>query len=266
MKITFYKYHGAGNDFVAIDNRNYQIYSSETIRFLCNRKFGVGADGVLLIQNGDKNVDFHLDYYNSDGNMGSLCGNGSRCAVAFAHDLNIIQNNAHFSAFDGIHEGCYQNEEDVWVSLNDVNTTTFLEDGYSVNTGSPHFVTYVDDIQNVDVYKAGKKIRHDSRFPDGINVNFVSPFQDGIFVRTFERGVENETLSCGTGVTASALIHSIHNNFNNGSHKIKVYTTGGDFIISFDKLSQIFTQIILQGPTRFVFKGEIEMSKLANGY
>ncbi len=266
MKITFYKYHGAGNDFVAIDNRIYQNFSSETIRFLCDRKFGIGADGVLLIQNGTNNVDFHLDYYNSDGNVGSLCGNGSRCAVAFAHDLKIIQSKTLFSAFDGIHEGCYQNEEDVWVSMNDVNTIAFLEDGYSLNTGSPHFVTYVDDIQNVDVYNSGKKIRNDTRFPDGINVNFVSPFQDGIFVRTFERGVENETLSCGTGVTASALIHTIHQNYPDGSHQVKLYATGGNFIISLNKKSTHFTNIILQGPTKFVFKGEIEMSKLANGF
>jgi diaminopimelate epimerase len=259
MKITFYKYHGAGNDFVAIDNRNHQNFTSETIRFLCDRKFGIGADGVLLIQNGTNNVDFHLDYYNSDGNIGSLCGNGSRCAVAFAHDLKIIQSKTLFSAFDGIHEGCYQNEEDVWVSMNDVNTFSFFEDGYSLDTGSPHFVTYVDDIQNVDVYNAGKNIRNDIRFPDGINVNFVSPYQDGIFVRTFERGVENETLSCGTGVTASAIIHSIHQSLIDGSYKIKVFSTGGDFIVSFLKQDTRFTQIILQGPTKFVFEGKIEI-------
>jgi diaminopimelate epimerase len=258
MKTTFYKYHGAGNDFVAIDNRNQQIFSSETIKYLCDRHLGIGADGVLVLGSGTDHYDFTLDYYNSDGNIGSLCGNGSRCAVAFAHDLKIIHNNALFSAFDGIHEGFYQNEEDVWVSMNDVNTFSFFEDGYSLDTGSPHFVTYVDQIENFDVYNTGKKLRYDSRFPDGINVNFVSLYKDGIFVRTFERGVENETLSCGTGVTACAIIHTIHQKLNNGSHTIKVYTTGGNFVITFDKQNHLFTNIILQGPTKLVFQGEIE--------
>lgn len=257
MKIPFYKYHGAGNDFIAIDNRISVPFSNEIIKNLCDRHLGIGADGVLLIGPGSEVYDFTLDYYNSDGHMGSLCGNGSRCAVAFAHHLNIIENKAVFKAFDGLHFGMYQSDQDVAVSINDIETIQKYEDGYYLNTGSPHFVQYIAEIQSFDVYHAGITIRSDQRFPEGTNANFVEPYLDGIFVRTFERGVENETLSCGTGVTAAAIVHSIHFE-QNGDHKIKVYTTGGDFTISFTKKNIHFTNIILQGPTKLVYTGEIE--------
>lgn len=259
MKIHFYKYHGAGNDFIAIDNRNPQSFSFEIIKALCDRHLGIGADGVLLLGPGSEQFDFTLDYYNSDGHIGSLCGNGSRCAVAFAHHLQMIQNKAVFKAFDGLHYGDYISDQDVSVTMNDVNTISFLEDGYVVDTGSPHFVTYIDDIHNYDVYNVGKKIRNDIRFPDGINVNFVSPIQDGIFVRTFERGVENETLSCGTGVTACAIVHTINQNHPDGAYRVKLYTTGGEFTVSLSKNGTHFSNIILQGPTQLVFEGSIEI-------
>lgn len=259
MKIHFYKYHGAGNDFIAIDNRNPQSFSLEIIKALCDRHLGIGADGVLLLGPGTEEYDFSLDYYNSDGNIGSLCGNGSRCAVAFAHHLQMVRNKAVFKAFDGLHYGVYNSGQDVSVTMNDLNTISFSDDGYSLDTGSPHFVKYISDIHNFDVYHTGKSIRHEARFPEGTNVNFVEPYQDGIFVRTFERGVEDETLSCGTGVTACAIVHSIHQKLNNGSHTIKVFTTGGDFMITFDKQNHLFTNIILQGPTKLVFDGEIEI-------
>jgi len=259
MKIHFYKYHGAGNDFIAIDNRNSQSFSYDFIKTICNRHLGIGADGVLLLGPGSEQYDFSLDYYNSDGNIGSLCGNGSRCTVAFAHHLQMIQNKAVFKAFDGLHYGVYTSDQDVSVTMNDVNQIYQDQEGYYLNTGSPHLVKYISDIHNFDVYHTGKLIRHEDRFPEGTNVNFVEPYLDGIFVRTYERGVEDETLSCGTGVTACAIVHTIHQNTPDGTYRVKLYTTGGEFRVSLNKNGTHFTNIILQGPTQQVFEGEIEI-------
>jgi diaminopimelate epimerase len=265
MKILFHKYHGAGNDFIAIDNRHQHLFfSDDIIAKLCDRRLGIGADGVIVIKNGDEESDFILDYYNSDGKIGSLCGNGSRCALAFAKQMGIIDSVASFKAFDGLHTGSYFDEADVRVSMNDVSEMEVLTDGCTLNTGSPHLVKYVSDIQNYNVYESGKKLRNDSRFPDGINVNFIAIHSDGIFVRTYERGVEDETLSCGTGVTASALVHALQQNYTDGNHKINVYTKGGAFIISFNKKETHFSHIILQGLTKFVFSGEIKLYNLVN--
>lgn len=259
MKIHFYKYHGAGNDFIAIDNRNSQTFSFEMIQSLCDRHLGIGADGVLLLGPGSEEYDFSLDYYNSDGNFGSLCGNGSRCAVAFAHHLKLIHDKAVFKAFDGLHNGFYRSDHDVSITMNDLSQIEVLEDGYYLNTGSPHFVKYVNDIQNFEVYQNGKSIRNEARFPGGTNVNFVESSQNEIFVRTFERGVENETLSCGTGVTASAIVHTIHQNYPDGTYQVQVNTMGGTFIITLTKEGTHFSNIILQGPTKLVYEGDIEI-------
>jgi diaminopimelate epimerase len=206
----FFKYHGGGNDFIFIydPNKNFND-SPDFIHTLCMRQTGIGADGLILIHNAKKEgVDFEMRYFNADGYEGSMCGNGGRCAVAFAKKMGIIQNKAYFHGIDGFHHGQIIKEEgnkhEVSIQMINVNSIIPFESGYFLNTGSPHVVIFVQNIEDYDVIKEGKRIRYHSDFPQGTNVNFVEIKEDHIFVRTFERGVEDETLSCGTGVTASS--------------------------------------------------------------
>src|SRR5690554_3538802 len=199
---TFYKYQGAGNDFIIIDNRDLKFTENNPnkIAQLCDRRFGIGADGLMLLQNSTES-DFEMVYYNADGNIGSMCGNGGRCIVAFAKDLGMISTSTSFLAADGFHDASI-NQADNWVSLkmNDVNNIDADGDNYVLNTGSPHYVKIVNNLKNLDVATEGALIRNQDTYRDaGINVNFASTEGDGYFVRTFERGVEGETLACGTG-------------------------------------------------------------------
>jgi diaminopimelate epimerase len=173
---------------------------------MCHRRFGIGADGLICIHSGTVDYDFEIKYYNSDGFEGSLCGNGSRCAVDFAYKLGICSSKTHFLAFDGIHSGEILSHNRVSVSMQNVSQIVTYNDGWFLDTGSPHFVTFVSDIQNFNVNEFGKKLRYDPRFMNGTNVNFIEKLQDLLYVRTYERGVEDETLSCGTGVTAAAIV------------------------------------------------------------
>ena len=260
MKIDFYKYHGNGNDFVIVDNRFGRIlFNHSQIAFLCDRHFGIGADGLMLLE-AHNTFDFSLKYYNSDGNESTMCGNGGRCMTAFANELGIIDKQARFIAVDGEHvaEILAKNSKQYIVKLKmkDTRPGQTFEDGYFIDTGSPHFVKFVPSVDEIDVVKLGRALRHESRFENGgCNVNFVELTQSGLRVRTYERGVENETLSCGTGVTASAVITALLNQDNKGCYSVN--TTGGEFKVHFRRSGQEFTEVYLEGPAVFVYKGEI---------
>jgi diaminopimelate epimerase len=260
MKLSFYKYQGTGNDFVILDNRDkkYSTLSISQVAFLCDRKFGIGADGLMLLNLID-DYDFEMEYYNSDGNVASMCGNGARCLVQFANDIGIKKQSYHFIATDGPHEANFA--ENAWVQLKmkDVNSIKNHRSDFEIDTGSPHYIKFVENVKDYDVVEEGKRIRYSSEFnKKGINVNFVQPEHNKIIVRTYERGVENETLSCGTGVTACALINA-HNDL--GFNRINIETPGGNLAVEFDKISEDqFKNIWLCGPATFVFKGEIDVT------
>lgn len=256
-QITFYKYQATGNDFILVDDReNTFPVTQEVINNLCDRKFGIGSDGLILIRDAES-ADFTMVFYNPDGSQ-SLCGNGSRCAVQFAAKLGLITGECTFIAFDGIHEAEVLSDGRVQLGMHDVQNVRQYEDGMFVDTGSPHLIRYVRDIDDIDVYGRGREIRYNDTFKEkGININFVELESDGICVRTYERGVENETLSCGTGVTAAALA-----SFNKGKHSpVKVRTKGGNLEVSFDWQDGIFFNIHLTGPAKEVFRGEIEIKE-----
>ncbi len=260
MKIEFYKYQGTGNDFILLDNRTnqYDQLTEKQVAFMCNRRFGIGADGLMLL-NKKEGYDFEMKYFNADGAAGSMCGNGARCITKFAAKIGIRKNTYHFIAFDGDHEAEIDLNDLVRLKMADVNKVETHSDHFVLNTGSPHYVKYVRDIMNMDVRSSGYKIRYSPAYEkNGINVNFIeSAGEDKIYVRTYERGVEDETLSCGTGVTAAALI-SAHNDY--GFNRVDVKTKGGNLSVEFDKINEKhFENIWLIGPAEFVFKGEINL-------
>jgi diaminopimelate epimerase len=258
MHLPFYKYQGTGNDFIIVDNRQdiLHAYATSLVQKLCNRRFGIGADGFIMIKN-NPGYDFEMTYHNADGSQ-SLCGNGSRCAVHLAKQLAIIDQEAYFLTTDGPHRA-YIKEDLIHLQLNDVSEIQTLQNGYLLNTGSPHYVTQVDDCKDLDVYKQGKQIRNTPPFQKkGINVNFVSLEEDNkISVRTYERGVENETLSCGTGVAAAALMAATKGYVS----PITIHTKGGTLQVNFTKENDhCFQKIHLIGPAKMVFKGEIDIN------
>lgn len=262
MQITFYKYHGTGNDFVIIDNRDnrYDALTPKQVKHLCDRRFGIGADGLMLLKHKD-GYDFEMIYYNADGNPSSMCGNGGRCLVKFANQVGIHQYTYKFSAIDGDHEAELDNNNIIRLKMKDVNTVDEHPTYTVLNTGSPHYIKFMNDVMEANVVEAGRGIRNSPAFAaEGINVNFVeNTGHDSIFVRTYERGVEDETLSCGTGVTAAALL-SAHN--NRGFNRVEVKTPGGHLSVEFNKTGdKEFTDIWLCGPATFVFKGELELTK-----
>lgn len=256
MLINFYKYHGAGNDFVLIDNRNKAIkLSAKQIQFLCHRNFGIGSDGLMLLEN-SKIADFKMRFYNPDGSEGMMCGNGGRCIVRFAKDLGIISDKTSFEAPDGIHRAEIANEN-IQLSMGDVSEINKKDKNLFLNTGAPHCIVFVEDVENAEVVADGAKIRYsDDYAPLGTNVNFVEIIDEGIKIRTYERGVENETLACGTGIVASALA-SHHNVFQN-KNSIRVKAKGGDLEVQFDYQDGVYKNVLLIGPAKFVFKGKVE--------
>lgn len=262
---SFYKFHGTGNDFILIDNREERQMNISQVKTWCTPKTGIGADGLILIENDSHGADFMMRYFNADGNEASLCGNGSRCAVAFARMLGIVGDQAIFRAFDGVHQAVIKDINDssweVSLQMNDVTEMTVYREGYFLDTGSPHFVVFKKEIPQGDIVDEARKWRYNSRFVEGCNVNFVSEFEDGIFVRTYERGVEEETLSCGTGVTASVLAFVLQLNFKNGNYQIPVYTKGGDLSVSFTLENNCFRNIVLIGPAVKVFMGWVNSEK-----
>jgi len=256
IKTNFYKYQGTGNDFIFIDNRKkvFDYQDKAKITYLCHRKFGVGADGLVLIENHSE-FDFEMIFFNPDGSQ-SFCGNASRCTIIFTQKLGLINDKARFLAVDGEHEGFIKNEL-VHLKMNDVeNIETLGEDCY-LNTGSPHYIQYVEELENFPVLEKGKSIRYSQPYGEkGTNVNFVKLEPNNVVsVRTYERGVENETLSCGTGVTAVALAASL----KNYSSPVKIKTLGGNLQVSFKRENGKFSQIYLIGPAKLVFEGQIEV-------
>jgi diaminopimelate epimerase len=260
MKLVFYKYHGTGNDFIIIDNRQMSVMlNKDPIAALCHRRFGIGADGLMLLQN-KQGYDFEMVYYNSDGNESTFCGNGSRCIVAFAKQENIITGSeTNFIATDGPHTAKI-NGDIISMRMKDVKNVEIESNTYLLNTGSPHFVSFSSGVKNTDVVTEARKIRYSDRFKaEGVNVNFAEKNGKSIFVRTYERGVEDETYSCGTGVTASALAASLKG-IATGENDCKVTTPGGELTVRFHKESgNTFSDIWLEGPAKFVFKGEVNL-------
>jgi diaminopimelate epimerase len=262
MIIPFSKYHGAGNDFIMIDNRRNKInLNEEQISFLCNRHLGIGADGLIYLLKDDK-YDFRMQYFNADGKEGTMCGNGGRCITGFAYHLGIFKEQVTFIAIDGKHQGKIiadnKIELKVEISLKDVVVNQQPEDYYFLDTGSPHYVRFVDDLEKADVLSEGKKIRWDAKFqPGGTNVNFAEIKSEFIVVETFERGVENITLSCGTGVTAVAIAASMKLKSDKTHFDLKA--AGGELNISFARKKNHFSDIQLTGPVVKVFEGKISL-------
>jgi len=256
MTLEFHKYQGTGNDFILIDNRqlSFPKDNPKLISHLCDRRFGIGSDGLILIEEHEYH-DFEMVFYNPDESQ-SFCGNGSRCAVAFAHNLQVIHKTVTFLAIDGPHEAVIENEL-VKVRMGDVSKTEVHEKGNFIHTGSPHLMIETPDLQTADVYHSGQKLRYSKPYAtEGININFIEYLEDSVFARTYERGVENETLSCGTGVTAVALNAAL----KGFKSPVTVKTRGGTLIVEFTQTSNGgFSDIYLTGPAELVFQGRIEI-------
>lgn len=258
--IKFSKYQGAGNDFILIDNRNndFDRSNEDLIERICDRKFGIGGDGLMLLQNSN-NYDFEMVYFNADGREGTMCGNGGRCIVAFARDLEIIQTKTDFMAVDGAHQATITDNQ---VNLGMIDVNTIHKDGpaFVLNTGSPHYVIEIKNLKDYDVFHNGASIRNNDIYGEkGINVNFVEKEAEGYFLRTFERGVEDETLACGTGATAAAMAMAIQEE-QEGFIEIPIRVLGGQLYISFTKETNHFKEVHLKGPAEFVFKGEFKIN------
>lgn len=268
MSIHFYKYQATGNDFVLIDNRiSKNKFTKDHIKKICDRRFGVGADGLILIQEA-AGADFEMIYYNSDGSQ-SLCGNGCRAAVDFASSLNIITDHASFQAYDGIHEAFRLDDQIIKLKMNDVRGIKCIGNDYFIDTGSPHYVQFVSHLEDISVVQLGRNIRNQESFkPGGTNVNFVELLPNNtIAVRTYERGVEDETLSCGTGVTAAALAAST----KGYQSPVNVSVRGGNLSVEFKSIgmdvaggknnngSDSFIDVFLIGPAKMVFEGDLEL-------
>jgi diaminopimelate epimerase len=253
--MKFYKYQGTGNDFVMIDNRDnsFPKHDNQLIAKLCDRRFGIGADGLILLEN-DAETDFRMVYYNSDGNQSSMCGNGGRCIVAFAKKLGIIENQTTFIATDGLHFATIDSDV-VSLQMKDVEEVKVSDNYVYLDTGSPHHVEFVEDLSHFDVKTHGSKIRYSDLYGNsGSNVNFVKQIGEDTFqIRTYERGVEDETLSCGTGATAVAI--AMYEMGKASSNEISIQVQGGTLSVSFEKNSK-YHSVFLIGPAQFVFEGD----------
>jgi len=258
--IEFSKWQGAGNDFILIDNRDnqYDDLDMELIKYLCHRNFGIGADGLIML-GVDPESDFSMQYFNADGKEAEMCGNGARCIIGFASQLGIIEDETHFTARDGIHKGQVMGNDVYQIKMIDVKGISKTDDYYFLNTGVPHVVVLTDQISKVKTLELGSMIRNSEEFaPRGTNVNFVQIDKDKIILRTYERGVENETLACGTGAVASAIVASFESGGKQTSFDCMVL--GGKLRVSFETYgSDTYKNIILEGPARCVFEGEIRV-------
>lgn len=254
MAIPFFKYQGTGNDFIMIDNRQGIFFKNDTklVKQMCDRKFGIGADGLILLEN-HESLDFRMVYYNADGNPSSMCGNGGRCIVAFAKQLGVIENETVFEAVDGAHEARVEDSL-VHLKMQDVQTVETFEDHLFLNTGSPHHVQWVEDLAHYDVRTEGARLRYSDLYGKaGSNINFVEQTGESFSLRTYERGVEDETLSCGTGATAVAL--AIHHQGKTEALEIPLQVEGGNLKVTFEPVEQGYKNIFLIGPAQAVYTG-----------
>ncbi len=260
MWIPFQKYQGTGNDFVILHAADlHQELTPAQISFCCDRRKGIGADGLMILRP-HPDYDFEMLYFNADGFPGSMCGNGGRCLVRFAQQRGLITDECRFLASDGEHRARLLPDGSVALAMKDVDEVIATGKDCFLNTGSPHYVRFVGDVDLVDVVQEGRSIRNSEDYRTaGTNVNFVSRRPDGsVYVRTYERGVEDETLSCGTGVTASAIA-SVWDSAPDGKYSVSVQTRGGSLLVRFKKQGALFTEVELVGPALFVFKGSIEL-------
>tara|TARA_Y100001936_G_scaffold76957_1_gene75447 strand:+ start:26 stop:814 length:789 start_codon:yes stop_codon:yes gene_type:complete len=259
IKINFSKYNGAGNDFILIDDRKNSLNNDKSlIRYLCDRHFGIGGDGLIILKKSNK-YDFEILHYNSDGNLGSLCGNGSRCAVLFAFNKDIIKRNTIFSAFDGIHNAEILSNGLIKMQMklnSDIVSNSY---GTWLDTGSPHLVIEKDDTDKLDVNNEGRLIRYNDLYKkEGVNVNFIEKISDDQFkIRTYERGIENETLACGTGSTASAICMNFLGRSN--SNNITMKCKGGDLNVQFNSSEEGYKEISTTGPAKLIFEGTVKV-------
>ena len=254
MIIEFYKYQGTGNDFIMIDDREkeFDLTDNDLIAALCERRMGIGADGLILLREHDT-LDFEMIYFNADGKQSSMCGNGGRCIIAFAQMLEMTEDETTFMAIDGEHKGRLM-DDGIYLQMQDVKKIEGVGDGLVLNTGSPHYIEMVDELDYIDVDKQGRKIRNSAPFKkDGINVNFVLDASE-LQVRTYERGVEAETLSCGTGVVATAIAMHYANCIE--ETLVNVKTKGGELTVSFEEFNGGYRNIWLSGEASMVFAGE----------
>lgn len=256
--IPFVKYHGTGNDFILLDEReiDYQM-NTEEISKLCHRHFGIGADGLISLRKAP-DADFRMVYYNADGREGSMCGNGGRCIVAFARSLAVIGERTRFIGVDGYHEAMFLPDKPGFVSLKMSDVAAPRKRvGYDfIDTGSPHVVVAVRDLAGYPVVANGRSIRNLPEFsPGGTNVNFVEAVNDSLFIRTYERGVEDETMSCGTGVTAVVLTFAALAQLPASAREAQVMTPGGSLSVAFDRSEMGFSNVWLTGPAQRVFEG-----------
>lgn len=261
MQIPFVKYQGTGNDFILIDHSQHQYFRLDDHDFvtrLCSRHFGIGADGLMVVEkSGHADHAFTLHYFNADGHLGSLCGNGSRCAVAFAHRLGLFETSGYFMAYDGAHQAWLHGPADVEISLSEPIFKPKVNNDYILNTGSPHLVRFQKELDAGNAYTEGKALRYSSLFaPEGLNVNFVKASADGLEIITYERGVEDLTLSCGTGAVAAALGWAMDTG-RFGAVSVPIKARGGWVIVSFQREAESFTHVRLRGPAEWVFSGSI---------
>jgi diaminopimelate epimerase len=260
MQLHFYKYQGTGNDFVIIDNRTefFPKENSKLIERLCDRRFGIGADGLMLLEN-DAETDFKMVYYNSDGNQSTMCGNGGRCLVAFAKQIDVIGDTTSFNAVDGLHHASVDKDGIVSLQMIDVDSIQIDKEYSFLNTGSPHHVQLVEDLVNYNVKENGAAIRYGDLYgKEGSNINFVKKIDEATFaLRTYERGVEDETLACGTGATAAAIAMNATGQTNLTA--INMNVEGGKLSVSFEKEGDKYVKVFLNGPAKFVFEGTIEI-------
>jgi diaminopimelate epimerase len=255
-QITFFKYQGTGNDFVI--TTDLQDVTTVQIQNLCDRKYGIGADGLIKMKKGG-NADFEMMYYNADGSQ-SFCGNGSRCAVMHAKFLGWIDSECTFMANDGEHLARIE-DDTVHLKMHDVDMVLVEDEGYMLNTGSPHYIAYTEELEELDLITAAHAIRYNERFAEtGINVNYLEAKNGILYIRTYERGVEDETLSCGTGVTAAAIAHYLEQDSSQKRFSQKVQTQGGPLTVSFEKKNKSFENIYLSGPAVMVYEGKIAIS------
>lgn len=259
MRIPFSKYHGSGNDFILVDGRLLPADpSQDVIARWCDRHFGIGADGLIIVRPADQeDLDYIMVYFNADGGLASMCGNGARCAFVFARSIGLCRDEATFEAYDGLHSASFSNGE-VTISMRDVSEVeTKPSEVFVLDTGSPHYVHFVKDVEAIDVFNEGRAIRNSPAYAaKGINVNFAEEEDHSIRMRTYERGVEDITLSCGTGVTATALAYAKRKGLSKGP--LNIQTDGGQLSVDFEKTEKGYMNIRLTGPVQFVFSGEIE--------